>query len=355
MELTQEHSILQTNIRRFVVKEVEPRAAKIDQENHFPEEMISKIADLGLFGVLIPEQYGGFGFDTRSLVITLEEIARSSGSLALVLAAHNALAAATILAGTSEEMKRKYLPLLGAGSKIGGACNQDYVNVKIDGDALWGAERVAFNGARADVIIFKAVCGDGLVRRVANTPKGVLRLEPRDDLLGMRGAGIAAAVFDGVALNKTEDVAPSDEMANVEGLFWLALASIAVGINQGALEAAIKYSKERKQFGQAICCYDMVQDMLAEMATRTHAARLMVFDGADRRDAGKPFVKEALMSKAFATQSASYNTRLGVQIHGGYGYIKDYAIERMFRDAKVTEVLGGTTETHRLNLAKSLL
>ncbi len=355
MEMTQEQTILQSNIRKFVAKEVEPLAAKIDQQNYFPQELIPKIADLGLFGIQIPESAGGFGFDTKSLAITLEEMGRSSASLALVLAAHNILVGGTILASRGDDLKKKYLPELCSGGMIGGACAQDYVAVRVEGDTLQGAERIVLNGMRADLLFFKALHGDGIIYRLMSAPKDNLKLELRGDLMGMRGAGIASAVFDGARLGKTDEVGPSDGGAGVDAVFCLGLAAIAVGMSQSALEAAVKYSKERKQFGQAICCYDMIQEMLAEMATKTHAARLMVHDAAEKRDAGKPFVKEAIMAKAYATQSASLVTRLGVQVHGGYGYIKDYAIERMYRDAKVTEVIGGTTEALRLNLARSLL
>jgi butyryl-CoA dehydrogenase len=214
---------------------------------------------------------------------------------------------------------------------------------------------MVLNGMRADLLLFKAVGGDGVVYRLLGGPKESLKLEARDDLMGMRGAGIGSAVFDGVNLNKSEALAPSDAMLRVDSTFHLGLAAIAVGICQAALEAATKYAKERKQFGQTISSYDMVQDMLAEMATRTHASRLMLYDATGKCDTGKPCGKESAMTKAYAAQSATCVTRFGVQIHGGYGYIKDYAIERMFRDAKVTEVLGGTTEALRLDLARSML
>ncbi len=355
MELTQEQAILQNNLRKFSQKEVEPLAEKIDKENYFPVELVSKLAEMGLFGILIPEDHGGFGFDVTGYVIVLEELSKVSGSLAFTLATHNALLVNSLLKFGSETMKKKYLPALCTGERIGGVCGQDACELKVAGNTLNGLARFVLNGEKAKILLLAARKDDQPIYILMEKPEDSVEAKTRDDLMGMRGSGIASIGFKGVTLEDAQIFTANKELTEIEAVFQLGLAAIATGISQAALEASIKYSKERHQFGQPISSFDMVQDMLAEIATRVHGARLMVYDAADKKDKGKPFLKEAAMAKIYATKSAAKSTKLGVQIYGGYGYTKDYSIERMFRDAKATEVIGGATEFHKLKLAKSLL
>ncbi|MEO0226150.1 MAG: acyl-CoA dehydrogenase family protein [candidate division WOR-3 bacterium] len=354
MELKQEHIILQNNLRRFVQREVEPFVVRIDRDNYFPRELGSKLSDMGLLGILVPEEYGGSGFDTTSFGIALEEIARMSGSLALLIGAHNGLVITTLLSSGSEDLKKKYLPQLAQGQKLGGFCLESESSLTLSGRKVSGRARFVLGGGAADILILPVNRNNEKIYFLIESSTPGIRIRKREDMMGMRGSGIADIDFDEALLEESAIFNPQP-VEEVAAIFNVGMAAIGVGLCQSALDASLKYSKERHQFGQAICNFDMVQDMLAEMALRTHTSRLLLYDASFKRDNRRPFVKEALMAKIYAAQSATLVTRYGVQIHGGYGYTKDYPIERMFRDAKATEVIGGISEEQRLSLAKGML
>lgn len=310
MELKQEHIVLQNNTRKFVQKEVEPLSSKIDQENYFPLELTNKLAAMGLFGILVPENYEGFGFDTISYAIVLEEIAKSSGSLALIVAVHNGLVTSRLLLSGSEDLKKKYLPALCTGERLGGVDGCGSNGLIVEGTAVTGSAQFVLNGQGAGLLILSARKNTGQVHCMIEVPKAGVKMSPRDDFMGMRGTGIALITIDRVPVESASFLDMGKESDEAEALFNIGMAAISIGICQACFEAALKYSKERRQFGQAICNFDMVQDMLSEIALSAYVARLIVYDAAQKRDAGKPFVKEALMAKIYAARSAAIATRL---------------------------------------------
>ena len=363
--------------KEFATKELEPRAAEVDEKGEFPHDSIKKMAELGLLSMTIPEKYGGAGFDFTSLAIAIEEISRACGSTGVICAVHNSLAAWPIVNWGTDAQKEKYLPRMATGELLGAfgltepnagsdpAAMETTAVLKGDKYILNGSKRFITNGGVAGLFIVFARTDPAAGTRgitgfiVERNAKG-FTLGKHENLLGLRGTANCELMFDDC------EVPVENVLGKVGEGFKVALGTLdvsridigaqAVGIAQAALEKAITYSKERKQFGKPICEFEMIQAKLAEMATAITAARYLVYYAAHQKDSGKTrFNQESAMCKLFAAETAVTVTREAVQIYGGYGYTKDYPVERYYRDAKCMEIYEGTSEVQKIVIARTLL
>ncbi len=376
-ELTNDQKMLQSEVRKFAENELAPLAPEIDVSGEFPKESIKKLAELGLLGIFIPEKYGGSEFDFVSLAIAIEEISRACASTGVIVAVNNSLTAYPILQFGTEEQKQKYLPLLCSGKKIGAMgitepnAGSDVAametTAKLEGDhyILNGTKRFITNGTEAGIFIVfaytdKELKHKGMSAFIVDRDTPGFSLGNHENLMGIRATGNCELIFEDCKV-------PKENLLGEEGQgFYICMNTLdvsridigaqAVGVSQAALDEAVKYSKERVAFGKPICKFEMIQNMLAEMATQIHAARLLVYNAAWCKDAGiKRFSKEAAMAKYYAANIAVDVTRKAVQIFGGYGYSKDYTVERLYRDAKILELYEGTSEIQKVVIASELL
>ncbi len=376
-ELTQDQKLVQEMVRKFAVNELEPVAAEIDKSREFPWSNIKKMAELGLLGVVTPEEYGGAGLDFLSLAIVVEEISKVCASTGVILAVNNSLAAYPILTFGNDEQRKKYLPVLAKAEKIGAIgltepnAGSDVAAMEstavLEGDyyRLNGTKRFITNGRDAGVcVVFaytdKSKGHKGISAFIVDGDTPGFTKGEHEDLMGLRATGNCEFIFEDAKVPK-ENLLGEEGQGFKIGMHTLDVSRIdigaqAVGIAQGALDASIKYSKERKAFGQPISEFQLIQAMIAEMATQITAARFLVYHAAYLKDKGvSRFSKEAAMAKWFASESCMNAARKAVQIHGGYGYTKDYPVERYYRDAKVMEIYEGTSEIQTIVIARSLL
>lgn len=375
-DLAPEHEMIQRSVRELAEKEIRPVAAKVDKTGEFPKATVAKMAGLGLLGVVIPQEFEGAGLDTMSLVIAIEEVARVCGSHALIMAAHNSLCTGTIWLAGNENQKRRYIPDLASGRKIGAwalteptsgsdaAAMQTLATKAGGGWALNGTKTFCTNAPVAGTFVIHAVTdraggNRGISAFIVERGNPGLSIGKVEDKLGVRGSATSQVILE-------ECRVPADALLGAanEGFVnalkildggRIGIGSMAVGIAQGAFEESVKYAKDRVQFSKPIAEHQAVQFMLADMATRIDAARVLVRRAAWRKDRGLPFKKEAAMAKLYASEMSSYVTNKAVQVHGGYGYISDYPVERMLRDAKLTEIGEGTSEIQRLVIARELV
>lgn len=373
---SEEQEIFRKSVREFAEKEIMPRAQEIDQKGEFPWDIIKKMAGLGLMGLPFPEEYGGSGGDTISYAIAVEEIARASGSVAITLSAHISLACGTIYLFGNEEQKRKYLVPMARGEKLGAfgltepGAGSDAAAIKtraiLDGDEwiINGQKIFITNGSVADVVVIAAVTDPAKGKRgISNfiVEKGTpgFRIGREEDKMGLRGSVTSELIFEDCRI-------PRENLLGKEGEGYkqflitldggrIGIGAMAVGLGMAALEASVKYAKERVQFGQPIAEFQAIQWMLADMATELEAARLLVYRAAWLKEQGQRFTKEAAMAKLFASEAAVRACYKAIQIHGGYGYMKDYPVERLYRDARLTTIGEGTSEIQRLVIARYLL
>jgi butyryl-CoA dehydrogenase len=376
-DLTDDQKLVRDMVRDFAEKELKEKAVEIDKSQEFPWENLKKMAELGLLGIIVPEEYGGGGMDFVSLAIAVEEISRACASTGVIVAVNNSLTAYPIMQWGNDEQKKKYLPLLCTGEKIGAFgltepnAGSDAASIettaRLEGDhyILNGAKRFITNGGEAGVYIVFAVTDKELKHKgisafiVEDGFEGFSRGK-HEDLMGIRATANCELMFEDCKV-------PKENLLGEEGMgFKIALGTIdvsridigaqAVGIAQGAFEEALKYSKERKQFGKPICEFEFIQGMIANMATKIEAARLLVLKAAYRKDAGqKRFSLESAMAKWYASEVTAEVARQACQVHGGYGYTKDYPVERMFRESKIMELYEGTSEVQKIVIARSLL
>jgi len=375
-ELSPEHVALRDMVRAFVGREVRPHARHWDESGIFPAETVAKLGELGIMGVMVPEEYGGAGMDTISYSIAVEEIGKGDGSLGLTVASHNSLCTAHILAFGSEAIRRKFLPELASGRSLGAwaltepGSGSDSLNMKTR--AEWKGDRWVINGNKmfvtqgsvADVYLILAVTDrekgrDGVTAFLVEA--GTPGLSPGKPLhkLGMRSSDTAELVLEDLEVKPGNVIGEvnsgfRDTMRNLAG-GRISIAALAVGIGRGAMEEAIAYAKDRHQFGQPISSFQAIQWMIADAGTELDAASLLTFRAAYRKDAGKPYVKEAAIAKLFASEAAMRSTIKAVQIFGGYGYIREYPVERYMRDAKLCEIGEGTSEVQRMIIARRLI
>jgi len=375
-DLKPEHEMIRQTVHDFADKEIRPVAAEVDKTGAFPKATVAKMAGLGLLGVAIPQEYDGAGLDAVALTIGIEEVARVCGSHALIMAAHNSLCTGTIWLAGTEEQKQRYIPDLASGRKIGAwalteptsgsdaAAMRTSAKRTKDGWVLNGTKTFCTNAPVAGTFVIYAVTDPskrnrGISAFIVERGNRGLSIGKVEDKLGVRGSATSQVIL-------TDCKVPKEALLGLEnGGFTNALkildggrigiGSMAVGIAQGAFEESVKYAKERIQFDKPIAEHQAIQFMLADMATRIEAARTLVRRAAWLKDQGKPFKKEAAMAKLYASEMSSFVTNKAVQVHGGYGYIADYPVERMLRDAKLTEIGEGTSEIQRMVIARDLL
>jgi alkylation response protein AidB-like acyl-CoA dehydrogenase len=375
-DLSEEQKLLRQTIRDFAETEIAPGAAERDQAARFPTELMPKMAELGLFGIMIPQEYGGAGLDTIGAAVIVEELARVDAAVALIVASHNSLSVAHILSFGSETQKQKYLSPLAHGEKLGAwaltepGSGSDAAALKtqatLEGEhwLLNGAKQFTTQGSTAGIYVIMASTDpsqgkSGVSAFIVESGTAGLRVGRIENKLGVRASDTAAVELEEVRIPKENLLGELnrgfyDVLKVLQG-GRIGIGAMAVGIAQAALEESTKYAKIRRQFGKPIVEFEAIQWMLADMATEIDAARLLIYRAAHLKDRGMPFLKAASEAKLYAAETAMRATNKAIQIHGGYGYIKDYPVERYFRDAKICEIGEGTSEIQRMVIAKELL
>ncbi|WP_404459875.1 acyl-CoA dehydrogenase [Sutcliffiella horikoshii] len=374
-QLSEEHEMIRKMVRDFAKNEVEPTAAERDEEERFDMEIFKKMADLGLTGIPFPEEYGGIGSDYLAYCIAVEELSRVCASTGVTLSAHTSLASWPIYKYGTEEQKQKYLVPLAQGASIGGygltepGSGSDAggmrTTAKLDGDhyVLNGSKIFITNGGIADIYVVFAVTDPtskhkGTSAFIVEADFPGFSVGKKEKKLGIRSSPTTEIIFEDCRV-------PVENMLGAEGEgFKVAMTTLdggrngiaaqAVGIAQGALDAAVAYAKERVQFGKPIAAQQGVSFKLADMATTVEASRLLTYQAAWRESEGLSYGLESAMSKLFAGDTAMKVTTEAVQVFGGYGYTKDYPVERYMRDAKITQIYEGTQEIQRLVISRML-
>ncbi|HHY22378.1 MAG TPA: acyl-CoA dehydrogenase [Bacilli bacterium] len=374
--LTEEQEMIRKMVRDFAENEVAPTAAERDEEERFDRKIFDKMAELGLTGIPWPEEYGGIGADYVSYVIAVEELSRVCASTGVTLSAHLSLASWPIYKFGNEEQKQKYLRPLAEGTKIGGygltepSSGSDAAamktTAKLDGDhyVLNGSKIFITNGGIADIYVVFAMTDQdqkhrGITAFIVESDMPGFSVGKKEKKLGIRSSPTTEIIFEDCRVPKENMLGKEGEgfkiaMMTLDG-GRNGIAAQALGIAQGALDAAVEYAKERKQFGRSIGSQQGIGFKLADMATKVEAARLLTYQAAWNESEGLPYGKESAMSKLFAGDIAMEVTTEAVQVFGGYGYTKDYPVERFMRDAKITQIYEGTNEIQRLVISKMLL
>ncbi len=374
--LSEEQQLLRKTVREFAQCEIGPHAREWDEKQEFPREIFMKLGEMGLMGVVWPAEYGGAGMTTLDYAIVMEELSRADAGVALSVAAHNSLSSGHIYLAGSEAQRRKYLVPLARGEKIGcwglteNSAGSDAGGTKTtavrNGDdwVLNGSKTFITNGRVADIAVVMAVTDKAKGKKgisafvVERGTKG-FRAGKKEDKLGVRSSDTSELVFEDCRI-------PADSLLGREGMGFIdtlrildrgriGIAAWAVGIAQAALEASMGYARNRRQFGHAIADFQAVQFKIADMATEVDAARLLVWRAATLRDSGKEHTTESSMAKLYASELAVKVALDAVQIHGGYGFVKDYPVERYLRDSKLGTIGEGTSEVQRLVIARELL
>jgi butyryl-CoA dehydrogenase len=375
-QLSEEHLLIKQTVREFAEKEIGPRADEIDARDEFPADLFKRMAELGILGIPFAESFGGGGGDYLSLLIALEEIARVSGSLAIILDAHTSLCSEPIDLFGNEAQKVKYLIPLARGEKIGafgltepqagsdaGATRTRAVRAGNEW-VLSGEKIFITNGSVADVLVVTARTDpDKGTRGISSfiVEKGTpgFTIGRDEKKMGLKGSVTSQLFFENCRLPAEALLGRENEgfkqfLATLDA-GRLAISAMAIGLAQGAFDRAAAYAKERVQFGQVIAKFEAVQWMIAEMATEIDAARLMLYRAAWLKNQRIPFTKEAAMVKLFATEVSERVCYKAIQIHGGYGYVRDYAVERMYRDQRLCAIGEGTNEIQHLVIARNVL
>ncbi|MFQ5862949.1 MAG: acyl-CoA dehydrogenase [Candidatus Brocadiales bacterium] len=376
LELTEEQKLLQKTLRDFAHKEILPGIVERDQKGEFPWRIIQGLARLGLMGMLVPGTYGGTGADYLTYALGIEELARFDASVALTVSAHNSLCLSHIYKFGTEEQKRKFLPPLARGERLcawaltepqaGSDASAIETTAILKGDKwiLNGTKVFITQGSLAEVYVVMA-CTDkskgkgGISAFIVKKGTAGLSTGRREEKLGMRCSDTAELILEDCSVPEDNLLGRLNggytELLEVLEGGRIGIGAIAVGIARGCLEEALRYSKQRKQFGQPICDFQAIQWMLADMATEIDAARMLVHKAAWLKDQGKRCPLETSQAKLFASEVAMRAAIKAVQMFGGYGYMKDYHVERYFRDAKLCEIGEGTSEVQRLVISRELL
>ncbi|KHF38763.1 acyl-CoA dehydrogenase [Halalkalibacter okhensis] len=374
--LTEEQEMIRKMVRDFANKEVAPTAAKRDEEERFDREIFDKMAELGLTGIPWPEEYGGIGSDYMSYVIAVEELSRVCASTGVTLSAHTSLAGWPIFKFGTEEQKQTYLRVLAEGTKIGAyalteaGSGSDAAAMKttavLDGEhyVLNGSKIFITNGGVADIYVVFAVTDpslrhQGVTAFIVDADTPGFSVGKKEHKLGIRSSPTTETIFENCRVPAQNRLGKEGEgfkvaMMTLDG-GRNGIAAQAVGIAQGALDASIEYAKGRKQFGRAIGTQQGISFKLADMATKIEASRLLTYQAAWKESEGLSYGKESAMSKLLAGDTAMEVTVEAVQVFGGYGYTKEYPVERYMRDAKITQIYEGTNEIQRLVIGKMLL
>ncbi|KAA5807225.1 acyl-CoA dehydrogenase [Thermoanaerobacterium thermosaccharolyticum] len=374
--LTKEQEMVRRVVREFAEKEVAPKAKEIDQTEEFPWDTVKKMAQNDMMGIPYPEEYGGAGGDYLSYIIAVEEISRACATTGVILSAHTSLGSFPIYQWGTEEQKRKYLVPLAKGEKLGAfgltepnagtdAAGQQTTAV-LDGDhyVLNGSKIFITNGGKADIYIIFAMTDKskgtrGISAFIVEKDFPGFSIGKIEEKMGIRASSTAELVFEDCIVPKENLLGKEGEgfkiaMATLDG-GRIGIAAQALGIAQAALDEEIKYAKERQQFGRPIGKFQGIQWYIADMATRINASRWLVYNAAWRKQVGLPYTMEAAMAKLYASETAMFVTTKTVQIFGGYGFTKDYPVERFMRDAKITEIYEGTSEVQKMVISGNLL
>jgi short/branched chain acyl-CoA dehydrogenase len=372
-DLEHEHELLRDTVRQFALEKIAPVAEELDREKRFPYELIGELAALGLMGMTIPEEYGGGGTDTLSYAIAVEELTRIDSSVAITLAAHHSLGTLPIYYFGSEEQKRQWLPDLASGKALA-AFGLTEANAGSDAGAtrttaeLSGGEwvvngsKIFITNAGTDItacVTITAVTGDGEISNliVPNGTSGYEISEPMQKL-GWRASDTRELSFQAVRVPEENLLGPRGEgfrqfMRILDG-GRISVAAMGVGLAQGAYDLAYSYALEREQFGKPIATFQSVQAMLVDMATEIEAARGLVWKAAWEKDQGRDFARTAAMAKLYSGELSHRAANWALQIHGGYGFMDEYAISRLYRDQKILEIGEGTNEVQRMVIARQL-
>jgi butyryl-CoA dehydrogenase len=375
-ELNEEQRLIQAMVKEFAANEVAPIAAELDREHRFPAEIIPQLAELNLLGVPFSEEVGGAGADYLSYAIVVEELSRVCASTGVIVSAHTSLGTWPIYQFGTPAQKEKYLPGLTAGQMLaafaltepgaGTDAAAGKTTAVLDGDeyVLNGSKIFITNGGYAEVYVVTAMTDitkgtKGISAFIVEKDAPGFSVGEKEHKLGIKGSSTTPLYFSDCRIPKDALLGKEGEgfkiaMMTLDG-GRIGIASQALGIAQGAYDAAVKYAKERVQFGKPIAAQQAIQWMIADMATEIDAARLLVYRAAWNKDNNLPYSKEAAMAKLFASETASRVANKAIQIHGGYGYTENYPVERALRDAKITEIYEGTSEVQRMVIAANSL
>lgn len=375
-ELSQDHKVLADTLRDFTSKEIKPIAAAIDKNHEIPASLLEKIGAMGFLGTYIPEEYGGAGMDYFSYIMTVEEVSKACASTGVLISAHTSLCCDPILTYGTEAQKKKFLPQLASGEKIGCImltepdAGSDVANIsttyKDMGDhyLINGSKMFITNGAYRHTGILFATRDKSLAHKgqsafiIDLSSEGVTVLK-NEEKMGIRGSYTTAFALDNVKIPKENLLAAEGDgfkigMETLNG-GRIGIAAQALGIAEGAFARAVDYAQVRKQFGKPISAFQAIQFKIADMATRIEAAQLITYKAAWLKDQKKTNARESAMAKLIASETATYVADEALQIHGGYGYICDTEMERYYRDAKITEIYEGTNEVQRIVIGKMLM
>lgn len=375
-ELSKEQQMAQELFRSFSVNEVKPLAQEIDEQERFPVETVEKFKKYGFLGIPFPKQYGGQGADNLTYILAVEELAKACGTSSVIVSAHTSLCAAPINEFGTEEQKQKYLVPLANGTYLGafglteaGAgtdAAMQQTKAVLDGDnyILNGTKIFITNASYADIFIIMAMTDKskgtkGISAFIVERNFPGFSVGKEEHKMGIRGSATCELIMENCIVPKANLLGKEGEgfkiaMKTLDG-GRIGIAAQALGLAQGAIDETVKYTKERKQFGRSISSFQNTQFQLADMQARVDAARLLVYRAACLKDAKKPYSVEAATAKLFASETAMAVTTKAVQLFGGYGYTREYPVERMMRDAKITEIYEGTSEVQRMVISASML
>ncbi|HVM17898.1 MAG TPA: acyl-CoA dehydrogenase family protein [Gaiellaceae bacterium] len=373
LDLSQEHELVRSTVREFATERVAPVAEELDREGRFPYELVAELAELGLVGMPIPEEYGGAGADTLSYAIAIEELTRVDSSVAITVAAHTSLGTMPIYLFGSEEQKREWLPDLASGRRLGAfgltepGAGSDAGATRTtaelrDGSWVVNGSKIFITNAGTDVtacVTITARTGEDEISNLV-IPNGTPGYEISQPMkkMGWRASDTRELAFRDCAVPEANLLGPRGEgfrqfMQILDG-GRISVAAMGVGLAQGAYDLAYAYAQEREQFGRPISKFQAIQFKLADLATEIEAGRALVYKAAWLKDQGRPFAREAAMAKLYTGELSNRAVNWALQIHGGYGYMDEYAISRLYRDQKILEIGEGTNEVQRMVIARHL-
>jgi short/branched chain acyl-CoA dehydrogenase len=372
-DLSPEHELIRSTVRDFAEAKVAPVAADLDREHRFPYELVTEMAELGLMGMPIPEEYGGGGTDTVSYAIAVEELTRIDSSVAITMAAHTSLGTMPIFLYGSDEQKQQWLPELASGQKLAAfglteaGAGSDAGNARTraevaDGEWVINGSKIFITNAGTDIsscVTITALTGEDEISNLI-VPNGTpgYDISPPMEKLGWRASDTRELSFKDARVPEGNLLGPRgkgfQQFLEILDGGRISVAAMGVGLAQGAYDLALKYAQEREQFGKAIAKFQAVQFKLVDMATEIEAGRNLVYKAAWLKDQGRPFAKEAAMAKLYTGELAHRAANQSLQIHGGYGFMEESAISRLYRDQKILEIGEGTNEVQRMVIAKHL-
>ena len=372
-DLSPEHELLRDTVRQFALEKIAPVAEELDREKRFPYDLVAQLAELGMMGMTIPEEYGGGGTDTVSYALAVEELTRIDSSVAITVAAHHSLGTLPIYYFGSEQQKRDWLPDLASGRKLaafgltepnaGSDAGATRTTARLeDGEWVVDGAKMFITNAGTDItwgVTITAVTGDGEISNIV-VPNGVdgYVVSPPMQKLGWRASDTRELSFQGARVPEGNLLGPRGDgfkqfLQILDG-GRISVAAMGVGLAQGCYDLAFAYAQEREQFGKPIARYQAVQEKLVDMATEIEAARLLVYRAAWEKDQGRSFARTAAMAKLYSGELSHRAANWALQIHGGYGFMDEYAVSRLYRDQKILEIGEGTNEVQRMVIAKHL-